>query len=229
MTKRQNLIWSLFLILTISSFLFLEYQIHQKDMILKTDIFYLKNNPLSVAEAKKKYQNKDIIGYISIPFTSIHTFFTKSTNNTYYLNRNLKKQKLGTIFLDYLNTFYYKQMNLYGHNGNVKNAPFYDLNQYKKKTFYQKHPYIYLTLGEQIRIYQIFSTIITTETKHMNLFFKEEKKWQEYLKFLVQKSLYKTNIYPNRNDSILILQTCTYERKDAFLLICAKQIEGENL
>ena len=86
MTKRQNLIWSLFLILTISSFLFLEYQIHQKDMILKTDIFYLKNNPLSVAEAKKKYQNKDIIGYISIPFTSIHTFFTKSTNNTYYLN-----------------------------------------------------------------------------------------------------------------------------------------------
>lgn len=231
MSKKKTYIWSFFLIFIIVSFLFLEIKNSIPIILFHTDYNQLKNSTLSVKDAKKAYRNEDIVGYISIPSTSIHTFFTQATNNIDYLDKDLRKKNsiLGSIFLDYRNTFHDKQINLYGHNGNIKNAPFYDLNQYKNLSFYQKHPYIFLTLGNQKRTYQIFSTIITTSTEHMNLFFKEEKERQKHILFFTQNSLYDTNVQVNENDSILILQTCTYEIKNAFLLICAKRIKGENL
>ena len=61
----------------------------------------------------------------------------------------------------------------------------------------------------------------------MNLSIDEEH-WLEHLKYLQDKSLYKLDINLNKDDKILILQTCSFLKKyqnyqEKYLIIVAKE------
>ena len=72
--------------------------------------------------------------------------------------------------------------------------------------------------------YKIFSVYIATnDYQHVNLKLFDAS-YQKHLDWLLQQSIYDTGVLVNRDDDILILQTCYFEPKDSFLIIAAKKI-----
>ena len=101
-----------------------------KEEETKYDLDYFRNY----------YLNDDIIGSIKINGTKIDNLIVKTTNNKYYLNHTIKKEydERGSIFLDYRVNLNSKQLNIYGHNSNVYDLPFRELEKYldKKINYY---------------------------------------------------------------------------------------------
>lgn len=213
----KNIYYLLFTI----SFVFLAYFLHP----IQTKVMYVrpkdKREEISVQKAQEEFHNKEIIGYIKIPQTQINHFVVRTDNNDFYLHHNLRKEKsiFGSVFMDYRNSKNDNQINIYGHSGNHKNSPFYDLNQYKNKSFFQSHKTIIFHVEQEKRLYDIVYVIITQEEFHMDLSKNNKEKKDFYEKNL----LYETHLSIDKSDSLLVLQTCTYEKENAFLLIIAKE------
>ena len=112
-------------------FLFMSKQ--NKDIItLKNDIknkdSYNFNN-YDINYLKKEY-NKDIIGIINKKIMVVQT-----SDNDYYLNHNLnkKKDKYGTVFMDYRCNIDDQILIFYGHTSKLINTDFHFLEKYLDK------------------------------------------------------------------------------------------------
>ena len=171
--------------------------------------------------------NQDIVGWIKIPGTKIDYPVVQADNNQFYLNHNINKERssYGSIFMDYrslrdgeLNTV------IYGHN--MKDGSMFSgLSQYKKAEFYKSNPYIeYDSLGEVMK-WKIFSVYIyNPDNKNFEVYFKDSEKYDQYLDEIINKSIYDTGIVVTKEDKILTLMTCSYERNNARLVIHAKKV-----
>ena len=94
-----------------------------------------------------KPNNEDIVGRVSISGTNIDEYIVQGVDNDYYLNNNLNKEEdiLGSVFLDYRNSFDDRKLLLFGHNARkLKDAPFHDLEYYIDESYYSNHKYISL-------------------------------------------------------------------------------------
>lgn len=89
-----------------------------------------------------------------------------------------------------------KQINIYGHNHSNKkyNPPFKTLEGYLKKDYFEEH---------------------------MKLKYKKDSGWLKYFNRLKNRSIYKTNVELNKEDRIIVLQTCIYGKYAGKLLIVA--------
>lgn len=182
---------------------------------------YIKVNKLDYF--KNYYNNSDIIGSIKIDDTKIDSLLVKSDDNEFYLNHDLYKNFdiKGTIFVDYRVNLNSDQINIYGHNSNVYDVQFKDLENYLKKDFYVNHRYINLWDGVNEYIYEIFSIqLINDDYEHMIV---NPKNKIDHIKKL-SKSIYDTGVNVDINDNILILQTCSYDINGKYILISAKKI-----
>lgn len=183
---------------------------------------------LSVKQMAHYYKNDDIIGTINIDGTNIKKPFVQTSNNDFYMNHNLYKENsiFGSIFMDYQNHFTDKQILLYGHNGNHVQSPFFELKNFKNENFYKYHKFIQLNLSDRTLIYEIFTVSILQNTnKHLIRNFKSETQFLEYISFLKQNQIYKIKTDISSKNQILLLQTCTYEKENSYLVIGAKKIK----
>lgn len=172
---------------------------------------------------KEYYSNKDIIGSIRIKDTNINNLLVKGRNNQYYLNHSLTKEydEKGSIFLDYRTDLSSKQINIYGHNSNVYDLPFKDLERYLNKEFYDTHKYIEIWNGKETILYQIFSIqIITDDYYYMDINSKNKKDHINKLNM----SIYETELKATIDDQILILQTCNYSPKNSLIIVVSKKV-----
>lgn len=170
------------------------------------------------------YSNDDIVGKLKIDGTKINTLLVQGSDNEYYLNHTISKKKsvVGSIFVDYRTNLSDKQINIYGHNSNAVKLMFNELENYKNKDFYEKHKMIELYDGFKISIYEIFSVqIVTDDYEHMDIYSQDRK---SHIKKL-SDGLYETNVEVSENDDILVLQTCTYTKKNSFIIINAKKVK----
>lgn len=171
---------------------------------------------------KSKYNNQDIIGIIEIDNTNINEIIVRGDDNKYYLTHDLnnKYNNLGTVFMDYRNDISDRKKIIFGHNIEVGNAPFKQLEKFLEKDFFEKRNNIYLTTKSGRKIYTVFSVmIVDSNSNHMQL---EYENWQEYLEFLKNNSIYESNIELNK-DNIIILQTCNFKPKNTYILVIAKE------
>lgn len=169
---------------------------------------------------KDYFSNNDIIGSLKIKGTKINTLLVKGIDNKYYLNHSIYKEKdiKGSIFIDYRTHLNSNQINIYGHNSKKYNLMFKELEKYKDKEFYNKHKIIEIKDGKNTHKYEIFSVkIVNKNSNHMDINNKN------YIKEL-NKSIYDTGVSANKDDKILILQTCNYKPKNTYILIIAKLI-----
>lgn len=184
-------------------------------------------------EATPEEIDSDIVGTLYIPDTEFKATVTQTTDNTYYLNHDVdgNSKAKGNPFLDYRDSI--KDSNvlrIYGHNSRTISTEFHILEGYYKEKYYKEHPYIYFDTNKETRKYQIFSSYIEAKDwSYYNVNFKLPETYKKELIKYKSKSLYNTGVEVTEKDRILILQTCSYDKKYAkyknkYLLVMAKEV-----
>ena len=184
-----------------------------------------------INELRSKYDNDDIKGILSIDGLDVSIPVVKGKDNSYYLKHAVTKKKsvIGSVFIDYRNNTNSRQINIYGHNSTKFNPPFKVLEGYLNKDYYNEHKYFEFMVNDETRKYEIFSVIVAnmdSSEEHMQFSYKKNSDWLKHFQRLQKKSKYKINVTVNKNDKIMVLQTCIFGRyHDKLLVIVGREIE----
>ncbi len=177
--------------------------------------------------------NNDLKGIIKIDGL-LESYIMQSDDNDFYLSHQEDKEynMLGSITLDYrvdLNDSKIKI--IYGHNGYDRITPFHNLEKYYDEDFYKDNRYIKIHTEKENLLYEIFSVGLLTKksNKHIKIDFASDDEYLNHLKWLKNISIYDTHVDVSKEDSILILQTCSHEYKDMFLIINARRVKNEEM
>ena len=157
--------------------------------------------------------NSDVLGWILIPGTNISYPVVQGSDNSYYLNHTWKKTRnsVGAIFVECQNSRDLSDFNtiIYGHRMNNRSM-FGTLSQYKNKSYWSQHPYIYITDDNGTHRYEIFAAYeISTAGDTYKLSFPTDQSKQAYIDYCLEKSVIDTGLTPTVYDKILTLSTCT--------------------
>ena len=186
-------------------------------------VLYPKHNNL--------YKNKNnVVGNIYIPNTNINYKIYQTKDNAYYLNhKNNKKDKHGSIFLDYRNKINDKKLLIYGHNSKYSNNIYFkELEKYKDYNYYKDNKYIDLVINNKKRLYKIFSiNIIPKDNYHHTKIIFSDNEFIEHINYLKNNSIYNTHEKVLKNDYIITIQTCNYNPDNTYLLINAKRVDND--
>ncbi|MBR2043294.1 MAG: class B sortase [Clostridia bacterium] len=175
---------------------------------------------------KEKY--KDSVGWIFSKNGVINYPIVQAKDNSYYLNRlpNGKKNINGSIFMDYRFSSNFKSANtiIYGHsmdNGSM----FRTLLNYKKQSYYEKYPemYIYTPNGRSKLL--IFAAY---ETKGDDMVYNgvlNENGFNKFVAYAISKSKIKTKVEVGVGDKLVSLSTCAYSSKNARFIVVGKLVD----
>lgn len=187
-------------------------------------------------------QNQDLAGWISVPEYKVDYPIMQSTDNDYYLRKNIDKKYdvWGVPFFDYRNKFNPNDQNLivFGHNSSqFKNKMFAALNAYATVEGFKKAPVIKCdSIYEEMywKVYAVYITNSKSKDDNGHYFnyivnkFSEDA-FGEYLYEVKSRALYETGIDIKPDDHILTISTCNYSFKDARMVIVCRQIRpGES-
>ncbi len=238
--KKINIIFIIFFASTllISSYLLInkylkEDQIKEelniiKEVVEQTEINTEYQNIIEINKLKEKFNNKDIVGILTIS-NIVTTPIVQTNNNTYYLKYSIshKKGNGGAVFMDFRTDIGDKQINMYGHNNTRYYRPFKELENYLDKDFYKNNKYIEFKVQGKTYKYEIISVYKdkkSDDNEHYQFNQKNAVQWQNHYNTLTNKSIYEKNTLTSE-DNILVLQTCLFGKdRNKFLVIIAKQI-----
>lgn len=171
-------------------------------------------------------QNKETVGWLYIPGTSINTPVVQHKDNDFYLSKNYygSYTKYGCVYADYKcqrNTLS-KNTVIYGHDMSCGTA-FYDLNRYEDIEWYKQNPVItYYTLNGTYTflIYTAFITNVIPKDDGGYMFnFIEpnmtDSSFRGFIEQVNQRALYTTGVGLNASDRIINLSTCNYTYTNA--------------
>lgn len=170
--------------------------------------------------------NNEAVGWIEIPGTVISYPLVHTSDNIYYLTHTFRREenKSGSIFIETSNSADFHDLHtiVYGHN--MKNGSmFAGLKNYKKSSYYEAHPYIYIDLADGSHCYQIFSCheAPVTDTT-FTIGYAADDTYASFLNTIKGSSLYDTGVEVGVNDSVITLSTCTNDGKDRFVVHAKK-------
>lgn len=229
--------WIVNLIL-LTILLFSSYKIINKFMQYnKADKVYEEINEIKESQQKNpnksidlSYINEDYRGWLDVDGTNIHYPIVQTTNNDFYLNKDINKNLLesGSIFLDFQNdNFNSPNTIIYGHN--MRNGTmFAQLKKFKDEEFFNKYNTISISKpGGSILKYKIFSAYVTDSSNiYNNTSFTSTEDFNSFLDKIKKDSLFKSEINVDSNDKILTLSTCSYEFANARMVVHATLIQG---
>ena len=190
-----------------------------------------------VKEVKKLYEeNNDLVGWIKIDDTKIDYPVMYTKGEDYYLYKDFykKKSSAGSIYIDKHNTVSPRDINLLIHGHSMKDGSmFRALIDYKKESFYKKHPTFTFYTTEEKEEYEIIAVFVSQVYKVSDNVFKyykfynasNEKEYNDYITNIKKLSLYdidKTAKYP---DKLITLSTCEYSRENGRMVVVGKKIE----
>lgn len=205
-----------------------EYYINNTIPVMKEE--YIEQ----ITSLKEKYNNEDVVGTIAIENTDFNTVVMQGNDNSYYLNHLPDKTYNinGSIFLDYrVDIDESNKLLIFGHSSPSYFLPIMIIENYKDEDYYKEHKYIYLSSIKEVKKYEIFSVFVETlDWSYMNLNYASKNEYLNHLQNLKSKSFYDTGVEVNKNDKILIMQTCSnmkeyskYSKK--YMLVIAKEVK----
>ena len=160
-----------------------------------------------------RQQNPDVLGWILIPGTRVSYPVVQGTDNSYYLDHTWRggKNSVGAIFMECRNSSDLSDFNtiIYGHRMNNRSM-FGTLSQYKSRSYWQAHPYVYLTDDSGTHRYEIFAAgEVSVESDVYRLGLRSDSSRQSFLDSCLALSALNTGVTPHTYDKVLTLSTCT--------------------
>lgn len=157
--------------------------------------------------------NDEVLGWILIPWTRVSYPLMQAEDNEYYLNHTWRntRSSVGSIFMECRNESDLSDDNtiIYGHRMN-NGSMFASLKNYKKQSYWQEHPKVYIMDDNGMHTYEIFSAYEAgVEQDTYRLLFADDAEKQAFLDFCVGQSVVETGVVPAVEDRILTLSTCT--------------------
>ena len=170
---------------------------------------------------KLRKRNKDVIGYLEIPDTTISYPVMQSKDNPdFYLNHDIDKNYsfYGTPYLSaYCDLEKSDNLIIYGHNINGGKM-FGALTQYRNEKFYKQHKEILFTTKGKKK-FKIFSVISVNKNDFPYWKFvmaQDESDYDTFINKVRQYSIYDIDITPKYGEKILTLSTCDNRRGDDY-------------
>lgn len=177
---------------------------------------------------KLKGENEDCIGYLEVPETSIsYPIMQTRDNPDFYLKHDFNKNYsfYGTPYLSaYCDLKKSDNLIIYGHNINGGKM-FGALEQYKEKKFFDSHKKIYFTT-DQKREYEVFAvmSVNVREFEYWKFVMaRDEKDYDEFVKKVLEHSLWNTGKKPKYGKQMLMLSTCDNGKGDDWRLVLIMQ------
>ena len=157
--------------------------------------------------------NPDVTAWLYGPDTGISYPVVQGTDNSYYLDHTWRggKNSVGAIFMDYRNSGDLSDFNtiIYGHRMNNRSM-FGTLSQYKSRSYWQAHPYVYLTDDSGTHRYEIFAAgEVSVDSDVYRLGLRSNSGRQSFLDSCLSLSALNTGVTPHVYDKVLTLSTCT--------------------
>ena len=190
---------------------------------------------LVLPEFAALYQmNSDLIGWLKIPGTVVdYPVMHTPTDPEHYLHRNFdgENSKRGCLFIQAESDPFAPSDNItiYGHHMR-DGSMFGQLEKYRKKAFYQEHPYIYFDTLEALHTYEIMAVFLTTASVgegfpyHTYINMGDEAQFDQFVSTCQKLSLYDTGVDAQYGDKLICLSTCEYSQVNGRLVVVAKQI-----
>ena len=159
---------------------------------------------------KLKNINPDVVGWIKIDGTTIDYPIMKTTNNEYYLKKDIYNnyEQCGSIFLDYKNSpnFTDKNIVIYGHHIK-KGIMFADLVKIYDGTL-GNDVTVNIYTPEKTMKFKVFSSYETEPEDYSINTNIQENEYNEFTNTLKQRSKIGFNSEFNNSNQILTLSTC---------------------
>lgn len=179
-------------------------------------------------------QYPDFIGWIRIDDTQIDLPVMQTTDNAYYLDKDVNGSEdvNGTLFLDCRDDFVKPSTNLiiYGHNMK-SGAMFGGLKQYLDESYLSSHDRIQFDTIYEKQTYQIIAVCLSDvgdegAYRYYNFIQAEsEEDFKEFLKNIRSCAVYDRTQDVTGSDSFLTLSTCNNYVEDGRLFVVAKKIQ----
>ena len=186
--------------------------------------------------------NPSIVGWIKVPNTIIDLPVLQAVKKDpeYYLTHDYlnRYSGYGSIFADAncsVEKGKSRSIVLYGHSLN-SGRMFTQLNRYKKLDFYKSNPVFRFDTVDSKSQWKIISVFLTNtlpeQGKPFNYLKTAFKNDSDFLNFVYQmriRSIYDTGVSFNKDDSIVLLSTCSYEFTDFREVVVARRVrDGES-
>lgn len=161
-------------------------------------------------------ENSDIVAWLEIEGTNINYPVLQTTDNSYYMTHNYKKEKSkdGSLFLDKDYNWELPSTNLliYGHNNIGSKEMFVNLLKYEDENFYKEHPTIRLTTNKEDSEYEIIAAFKS------RVYYKSEKDVFRYYYFINAENEQEFNefVQNSKKASLYNIETTAKYRRPTF-------------
>ena len=178
--------------------------------------------------------NPDVVGWMRIPGTVVdYPVMYKPDSEEFYLRKNYYGEKAthGCLYIQETCSVFPQSDNLtvYGHNMR-DGSMFGCLKNYRKESFWKKHPVItFNTLTEEAQ-YEIFAVFATTSSVgkgfkyHYFIDAAGGEDFREFVDTCKKLSFYDTGIDPEPGDRFITLSTCEDTLINGRLVVVARRV-----
>ena len=170
----------------------------------------------------------DIIGWLTLPDTTINYPVTQTDDNEYYLHHlyDGTYNKTGCLFADYENKEDFSNRNtiIYGHNMR-DGSMFATLNEYDEQNYYDGHPQMYLVTPDGGYVVEIFTAFVAktsesgSDTSPWRLDWKDDGAYTTWLNAMKERSVVECDVAVTSSDKVLTLSTCTPGGASRFIVM----------
>lgn len=174
------------------------------------------------------YTNPDMIGWVSIPGTTInYPVMHTPEDPDRYLTRDFygNPSAHGVPYLSASCTLDSDHLIIYGHH--IQGYKMFGaLMYYTSRAYWAAHPYIQFDTLEVTATYQIIAVIQTTVGAfpyYEYTDFTSEEEFNQYIQTVKSLVLYDTGITTEYGDQFLTLSTCEYSVRNGRLAVIAKR------